>query len=75
MRKIDLHGVKYEDARQLVEEFANDRWKWSPEEEGEIITGHSSNMRDMVIGILREYNVDYDIGGPLRMDDTFIRIY
>ena len=75
MRKLDLHKMKYEDAKRVVEEFVNNYWKWDPDEEGEIITGHSSNMREMVIGILKEYSMDYDVGGPLKMDDTFIKIY
>jgi DNA-nicking Smr family endonuclease len=75
MRKLDLHRMRYEDAKRTVEQFANGHWKWGPEEEGEIITGHSSNMRNMVIGVLRDYAIDYDIGGPLKIDDTFIRIY
>ena len=75
MKKLDLHKIKYEDAERAVEQFINDSWNWKPEEEGEIITGHSSSMRNMVIGVLRTYGVEYDVGGPLKINDTFIRIY
>lgn len=75
MKKLDLHGIKYDDARRYVEQFVNDHWYWGPEEEGEIVTGHSSSMREMVIGVLEEYNMDYEVGGPLKINDTYIRIY
>lgn len=74
MIKLDLHGMRYEDAKQAVDELANTYWKWDPEEEAEIITGFSSDMRNMVIGILEEYSIDYYIGGPLGLDDSYIKI-
>jgi len=74
MVKLDLHGMRYEDARRAVDGLANTYWKWSPEDEAEIITGHSSNMRNMVIGVLKEYDIEYYVGGPLGIDDTYIKI-
>lgn len=75
MRKLDLHGMRYEDARRAAEKFVNNNWEWDEYEEGEIITGHSSSMREMVIGILKEYNLDYKVGGPIGMDNTYIMVY
>lgn len=75
MVKLDLHGMRYEDARRAVDGLANTYWKWSPEDEAEIITGHSSNMRNMVIGVLKEYDIEYYVGGTLGVDDTYIKIY
>jgi DNA-nicking Smr family endonuclease len=75
MRKLDLHRMRYEDARRAVEQFANSYWKWDPGEQGRIITGHSSNMRRMVIEILKAYDMDYNVGGILEIDDTFISVY
>jgi len=74
MVKLDLHGMRYEDARRAVDGLANTYWKWSPEDEAEIITGHSSNMRNMVIGVLKEYDIEYYVGGPLGIDATYIKI-
>jgi len=73
--KLDLHGMLYEDARRAVDELANTYWKWNPEDEADIITGHSPNMRNMVIGVLEEYSIEYYVGGPLGIDDTYIKIY
>ena len=80
MRKIDLHGMRYEDAKRAVEKFVNGcSWQWGDvlpvDKEGEIITGHSPNMREMVIEILKEYNIEYHVGGPLGVDDTYIKVY
>ena len=75
MRKLDLHRMRYEDAKRAVEKLANSYWAWATDEEGVIITGHSSNMRNMVVEILQEYEIEYYVGGPLEMDDTFIKIY
>jgi len=74
MVKLDLHGMRYEDARRAVDGLANTYWKWTPEDEAEIITGHSLNMRNMVIEILEEYGIDYNVGGPLGISDSYIKI-
>ena len=74
MVKLDLHGMRYEDARRTVDKLANTYWKWGPEDEADIITGHSPTMREMVVEVLEEYSIEYSIGGPLGIDDSFIRI-
>lgn len=75
MKKLDLHGMRYEDAKRAVEKLANSYWAWATDEEANIITGHSPNMRNMVIEILKEYEIDYYVGGPIGIDNTFIKIY
>jgi len=72
---LDLHGMRYEEARRNIERLANRYWTRTEQEEVKIITGHSSNMRKMVVGVLEEYSIDYEIGGPLGIDTTYIRIY
>jgi len=74
MIKLDLHGMRYEEARRAVDGLANTYWRWGPEDEAKIITGHSPNMRNMVIGVLKEYDIEYYVGGPLGIDDTYIKI-
>lgn len=74
MIKLDLHGMRYEDARRAVDRLANTYWRWEPDDEAKIVTGHSANMRDMVIEILKEYDIDYSVGGPLGIDDSYIKI-
>jgi DNA-nicking Smr family endonuclease len=75
MRKLDLHGMRYEDAKRAVEKLANSYWAWDQNDEAEIITGHSPDMRNMAIGILKEYEIEHYVGGPMGIDDTFIKIY
>jgi hypothetical protein len=74
MIKLDLHMMRYKDARRAVYELANTYWKWDPEDEAEIITGHSPNMRNMVIEILEEYSIEYNVGGPLGISNSYIKI-
>jgi len=73
--KLDLHGKRYDDAKRVVERYINDSWNWPEGETGEIITGHSRIMRNMVIELLEEYNKSYEIGGPLGIDTAYIRVY
>lgn len=75
MIKLDLHSKNYDEAKRIVERYINDSWDWPENELGEIITGHSSAMRSMVIKLLEEYNKSYEIGGPLGVDTAFIRVY
>ena len=75
MRKLDLHRMRYEDAKQAVEKLANSYWAWEIDDEAVIITGHSSDMRNMAVGILKEYEIEYHVGGLMGVDDTFIKIY
>lgn len=75
MAKLDLHGMRYEEARRATDRLANDYCMERMPEGIKIITGHSSNMRKMVTEILEEYSIEYEVGGPLGFDNTYIRIY
>jgi hypothetical protein len=63
--KIDLHRMRHEDARRAVIRFVEDHW--NEEAELEIVTGNSDKMRGVVMNVLGEYNLTYQIS---RMFDT-----
>lgn len=63
--KIDLHMMRHEDARRAVIRFIEDHW--STPTELEIITGNSTKMRGIVINVLDEYKLTYQIS---RLFDT-----
>jgi len=75
--EIDLHGYNYADAEREVDAFLNEHWDKNgiPEGELKIITGHSTGMAKIVMGVLELYELDYRIGGALGMDDSYIIIY
>ena len=57
---LDLHGVRHEDARPKVIRFIEQYWGKGVE--AEIVTGHSAKMRGLVMNILEEYDLSYNIG-------------
>ena len=63
MRRIDLHGVKHEDVRTKIIHFIEDNW--SADVQVEIITGCSDRMVELVVEIIEEYSLTYNIGGQL----------
>lgn len=65
IEKLDLHGIRHEDARNKVIRFIEKFW--NEEKELEIITGHSIKMKGIVLNILYEYDIPYNIG---RMHDS-----
>ena len=68
--KIDLHRLRHEDVRRSVIRFVEDHWLEAAELE--IITGNSNKMRGLVMTVLDEYNMTYQIS---RMFDTNNRGY
>jgi len=57
---IDLHKVRHEDARYAVIRFIENNWGSGLE--AEIITGNSRSMQAIVISVLDEYSLKYQIG-------------
>jgi hypothetical protein len=57
--KVDLHKLRHEDARRSVINFIEDHW--NEEAELEIITGNSQKMQGLVINVLDEYKLTYQI--------------
>jgi DNA-nicking Smr family endonuclease len=73
MKTLDLHRMKHEDAYRAVDKFI-DR-NYADDSQLKIITGHSKDMREIVITIVtRLYSLSYKIGGPIGVDDSFIVI-
>lgn len=57
MKQLDLHGVRHAEAPGAICRFINDNW-----EEGKdvlIITGHSPEMKQIVIDQCVDYKVRY----------------
>jgi len=59
MKKLDLHRTRHEDAKGMVIRFVEANWDNG--EEAEIITGNSARMRGIVMNILDEYCLSYQI--------------
>jgi DNA-nicking Smr family endonuclease len=57
MKRLDLHGLRHEEARRAVIRFTEDNWNTG--EEVQIITGHSARMKSIVVGVLDEYKLNY----------------
>ena len=55
MEEIDLHRVKHEEAKSLVENYI---FQKSPPIK--IITGHSTRMREIVVSTLIEHGFEYE---------------
>lgn len=58
--KLDLHSMKHEDVRSASIRFIESHW--GDETEIHIITGFSEKMREIVIKVLGEYELSYQIG-------------
>lgn len=71
MKTLDLHGFKHKEVEEEVEKFVNDNWGI---EESTIITGNSKAMRDVVIGVLDYYKVEYTVGNYMGTDTSFIKV-
>jgi len=57
--KLDLHRLKHEDARRAVIRFIEEHW--DDGSELEIITGNSIKMKGIVLNVLDEYKMTYQI--------------
>jgi DNA-nicking Smr family endonuclease len=68
--KLDLHGIKHEDVRSKLIRFIEDLWQ--TDTAVEIITGHSPEMKSIVIEVLREYKLEYNDGGVLGVNPAII---
>ena len=57
--KKDLHRLRHEDSRREVIRFVEEHW--NEEAELEIITGNSTRMQGLVMNVLDEYKMTYQI--------------
>lgn len=72
MKKLDLHRIRHEDVRPEVIHFIEDNWAIN--EEVEIITGYSLQMKAIVEEVLNEYKLDYRIGDFFDFNISYIRV-
>jgi DNA-nicking Smr family endonuclease len=61
MNKLDLHGKSHADVDQLIDRFI---WDSMRNKRGyvDIITGNSEKMKKIVIEIVNDYRLKYEIG-------------
>mgnify|MGYP001171783387 CR=1 FL=1 len=57
---IDLHGIRHGEVKNLLIRKIEDLWDSNTKLE--IITGHSSKMKNIVIETLYEYKLPYEDG-------------
>jgi len=57
--KLDLHKTRHIDVKQKVINFIEDHW--DDGSELEVITGHSTMMKGIVMNTLDEYGLTYQI--------------
>jgi len=60
MKRLDLHRTTHSEVRPKVIRFVEEHWGLV--EEAEIITGNSQRMKDIVTGVLDEYQMRYQVG-------------
>lgn len=56
-KKLDLHGVRHEDARQQVINIIEDNW--DTDNTIEVITGPSTRMKEILLTLVEEYKLSY----------------
>lgn len=61
IKTLDLHGLTHEDARREVIRFIEDHFN-DTDVEMEVITGHSTKMKGIVLNALEEYKLSPNIG-------------
>ena len=59
IKKLDLHRISHREAKRQVIRFIEANW--GSGEEVEIVTGNSTEMRGLVINVLDEYGLLYQI--------------
>ncbi len=60
MNKLDLHGAPHDEAKNLTASFIEKNLRRASILE--VVTGHSSAMRDIVLDVLTEYNLEWYLG-------------
>ena len=52
--KLDLHGIKHEDVRQILDSHI-----YNNEPPFEIVTGNSLKMKNLVLSVINEYDLGF----------------
>lgn len=55
MKTLDLHGLRYNDAKRQLELFINENWG----DKLKIITGNSEEMKEVVCELLNYYDLEF----------------
>jgi hypothetical protein len=58
--KLDLHGIKHLEARDIVYEFIDKHVVENKKDRLEIVTGYSDRMKEIVYEVLCDYKLDAD---------------
>jgi uncharacterized protein YggU (UPF0235/DUF167 family) len=70
IKKLDLHRTRYGDVNSEVIRFIEKYWNSG--EEIEIITGHSNRMKNLVIKVLEEYKLEWQVGRKFNVNKGYI---
>ncbi len=69
MKILDLHGYRHREASDLCHLFIKENWG----EELKIITGNSTQMKQIVCEILKFYDLNYSLDNPYNMGYIIVR--
>jgi hypothetical protein len=58
MSKLDLHGIKHSDAKDIVYKFIDNHVLENKQVTIEIITGYSDRMKEIVYEVLYDYKLE-----------------
>jgi uncharacterized protein YggU (UPF0235/DUF167 family) len=70
--KVDLHGKHHHEVSRIIDRFIWDGMRLN-KKEIEVVTGNSNRMKEVVIDIIEEHQLDYSIGNVI--NKGFITIY
>jgi hypothetical protein len=70
--KLDLHGTYHSEVPPKVDRFLWECINDTRIIEADIVTGNSKEMKDIVIGVVKEHGFNYSVGNP--WNKGFIRV-
>jgi hypothetical protein len=70
--ELDLHNIRHSEVEAQIDTFIH---KYHNRKELIIITGNSTDMKDLVINCIKDYGYNYEIGDFLQINTGFIRIF
>lgn len=73
MKKLDLHRTRHDEVRNKTIRFVEHHWGLG--KEVEIITGNSSEMKALVMIVLDEYGLSYQIGRKFDLNRGYITVF
>lgn len=72
INKLDLHRTRHENVNSEVIRFVEKYWDSG--EEIKIITGNSNEMKSLVIEVLKEYKLEWEIGKKFDTNKGYITV-